>query len=70
MTGITQKSSVAAFPLWFLEKQKSWLKRNKKKDIVGISIIIAYWRFHLRPRTSKKVKEDKVFKCFFSKSFR
>ena len=46
--GITQKSSVAAFPLWFLEKRNSWLKgsKNNMKDIVGISII-AYMRFHL-----------------------
>ena len=48
MAGITQKSSVAAFPLWSLEKWNSWLKgsEDKMKDILGISII-AYWRFHL-----------------------
>ena len=48
MAGITQKSSVAAFPLWSFEKRNSLLKgsENNMKDIVGISII-AYWRFHL-----------------------
>ena len=48
MAGITQKSSVAAFPLWSFEKRNSLLKgsENNMKDIVGISII-AYWRFHV-----------------------
>ena len=47
MTGITQKSSVAAFPLWSLQKQNGWLKisKNKMNGIVGISI--AYWRVRL-----------------------
>ena len=48
MVGITQKSSVAVFPLRPLEKRNSLLKgsENNMKDIAGISII-AYWRFHL-----------------------
>ena len=49
MAGITQKSSVTAFPLWSLQRQNSWVKRSgsNMKDIVGISII-ACWRFQLR----------------------
>ena len=40
MAGVIKKSSVAAFPLWFLQKQDSWLQRseNNIKDIIGISI--------------------------------
>ena len=36
MAGITQKSSVAAFPLPSLVKQKDWVKRreNNMKDII------------------------------------
>ena len=47
MAGITQKSSVAAFPLWPIQKQNGWVKRreNNMKDIIGISII--FWRVHL-----------------------
>ena len=42
-----KKSSVAAFPLWFLQKQDGWVQRseNKIKDIIGFSIV--YWRVHL-----------------------
>ena len=29
MTGITQKSSVAAFPLRSLQKQNNWVKKAK-----------------------------------------
>ena len=49
MAGITQKNSVASFPLQSLQKQNSWLKisKNNKKHNAGISII-AYWRFDLR----------------------
>ena len=58
MAGITQKSSVATFPLWPLQKKNSWMKRSKnnKKDIVGISII-AYWHFHLRQGTLNKSRK-------------
>ena len=47
MAGITQTSSVAAFPLWSLQKENRWVKRkdSKLQDIIGISI--AYWRIHL-----------------------
>ena len=47
MAGITQNSSVAAFPLWSLQKENRWVKRkdSKMQDIIGISI--AYWRIHL-----------------------
>ena len=48
MAGITQKNSVAAFPLWSLQKQNGWLKGSKKNMegiIIGISD--AYWRVHL-----------------------
>ena len=40
MVGITQKSSVDAFPLWSLQKQNGWVKKseNNVKDIIGISI--------------------------------
>ena len=53
-----QKSSVLAFPLWFLQKQNSWVKnaKNSMKDIVGISII-AYWPFHLRWGTRNKSRK-------------
>ena len=49
MARIAQKSSVAAFSLWSLQKQNSWGERseNNMKDIVGI-FIIAFWCFHLR----------------------
>ena len=52
MAEIKQKSSIAAFPSWSLQKQNSWIKRseNNKKDILGISII-AYWHYHLRRET-------------------
>ena len=45
MAGITQKSSVAAFPLWPFN---GWVKKseNSMKKIIGISV--AYWRVHLR----------------------
>ena len=45
MAGITQKSSVTAFPLWSLQRQNSWVKRsgNNMKYTEGISII-ASWR--------------------------
>ena len=48
MAGITQKSSVAAFPLWSLQKQNDWLKRieNNMKDIIEIAVF--YRRLHLR----------------------
>ena len=48
MTEITQKSSVAAFPLRYPQKQNDWVKRRKNnmKDVTGA--YIAYWRFHLR----------------------
>ena len=43
MTGIKQKSSVAALPLCSLHKHNSWVKKllakNNKKNIVRISII-------------------------------
>ena len=43
-----QKSSVASFPLWSLQKQNSSVKgENNMKNIVGISVI-TYWRFYLR----------------------
>ena len=47
MAGITQKSCVAAFPLWSLQKENRWVKGkdSKMQDIIGISI--AYWRIHL-----------------------
>ena len=32
MGGKTQKNSVAAFPLWFLQKQNGWLKRWKQHE--------------------------------------
>ena len=40
MVGITQKSSVDAFPLWSLQKQNGWVKKseNNIKDTIGISI--------------------------------
>ena len=46
MAGITQKTSVAAFSLWSLQKQNSWVQKseNNIKDIVGI-LIIVYWRY-------------------------
>ena len=49
MAGVTQKSSVALFPLRFFQKQNSWVERSENSimDIVGISVI-AYKRFHLR----------------------
>ena len=48
MGRITQKSSVAVFPLQSFQKQNGWVKRseNNMKDIKGISI--AYWSVHLR----------------------
>ena len=48
MTGITQKSSVAAFPLWSLQKQNGWVKGRESNinDITGI--FINYWRSHPR----------------------
>ena len=48
MAEITQKISVAAFPLWYLQKQNGWIKRreNNMKDIIGISI--AYWRVYIK----------------------
>ena len=47
MAGVTQKSSVAALPLWCLQKQDGWVQRSKinMKDIIGISI--ASWLVHL-----------------------
>ena len=47
MAGVTQKSSIAAFPLWCLQKQDGWVQRSETnmKDIVGISI--ASWLVHL-----------------------
>ena len=40
MAGITQKSSVAPFPLWSLLKQNGWVKRSKNnlKDVIVYSI--------------------------------
>ena len=48
MAEITQKINVAAFPLWYLQKQNGWIKRreNNMKDIIGISI--AYWRVYIK----------------------
>ena len=48
IAGITQKSSVAAFPLLSFQKQNGWVKRseNNMKDIIGISV--DYWHVHLR----------------------
>ena len=48
MVRITQKGSVAAFPLCTLHKQNGWGKRSESntKDIIDVSI--AYWRVHLR----------------------
>ena len=31
MAGITQKSSVASFPLRYLQKQNSWAKKKRKQ---------------------------------------
>ena len=47
MKGVIKKSSVAAFPLWFLQEQDGWVQRseNNLKDITGISV--AYLRIHL-----------------------
>ena len=55
MAGITQKSSVAAFPVWSLDKQNDWIKisENDMKDIIGISI--AYLREELE---IKKGRQD------------
>ena len=35
MAGVTQKSSIAAFPLWCLQKQDGWVQRSETnmKDI-------------------------------------
>ena len=46
MAGITQKTSVAAFSLWSLQKQNSWVQKseNNIKDIVGI-LIFVYWQY-------------------------
>ena len=45
MAGITQKSSVAAFPLWFIQKQNGWLKscQNKMNDIRQICSVNLRW---------------------------
>ena len=51
MARITQKSSVATFPLWFLRKQNRY-----NMDIVGISII-AFWCFYLRWGTWNKSRK-------------
>ena len=42
MAGITQKTSVATFSLWSLQKQNSWVQKseNNIKDIVGILIFV------------------------------
>ena len=47
MAGITQKNSVATFPLWSLQKQNGWVQRNENnmKNIMRISI--AHWGVHL-----------------------
>ena len=57
MAGITQKSGVAAFPVWSHQKQNSWIKKseNSMKDFVGISII-AYWRYTRGDRGTRKEK--------------
>ena len=42
MAGLTQKSSVAAFPVWSLQKQNGCVKRSKKKnmkDLIGCSLL-------------------------------
>ena len=41
LAGIAQKSSVAAFPLWSLQKQNSWVKRCDKnmKAVVGFLLL-------------------------------
>ena len=59
MAGITQKSSVAAFPLWFIQKQNGWLKscQNKMKDIRQISI--THWSVNLRWETWNKAAKKK-----------
>ena len=59
MAGITQKDSVAAFPLRFLQKQNGWLKKseNNMKDIRGISI--AYWSVNLRWGTWNKTRKKR-----------
>ena len=59
MAGITQKSSVAAFPVWSLDKQNDWIKINENdmKDIIGISI--AYLRVHLRWGTWNKKRKTR-----------
>ena len=70
MAGITQKSSVAAFPVWSLDKQNDWIKisENDMKDIIGISI--AYLRVHLRWGTwNKKRKTRFSVKVEPTKSF-
>ena len=57
MSGIRQKSSVAAFSLWSLVKYNGWLKRseNNMKDIIGISI--AYWHIHIRWEVWNKTRK-------------
>ena len=51
IAGITQKSCVAAFPLWSLPKHNALVKISEKnmKDIKRISV--ACWRVHLRGGT-------------------
>ena len=48
MAGLAQKSSVAAFPLWSLQKQNGWVKRsqNNIKDIKGCWLL-PHWCVHI-----------------------
>ena len=48
MAGITQKSSVTAFPLWFIQKQNGWVKRSKNNMKGIMEISITFWCVHRR----------------------
>ena len=54
MAGVKQKSSVATFLLWSLQKQDGWVQRseNNIKDIT--EIYIASWLVHLKCGTLSK----------------
>ena len=69
MGGITQKSNVAPFLVWSLDKQNDWVKISENYMECIISISVAYLHVHIRWETWNKKRKTRFSVKFLAMFF-